>query len=100
MQYRELEFMPAPASPKRESAAVAAQHGLAAASGVALPADREAHADLLRRLPAAARLARRQAVTGLQRSYGNRYTQHVIARALEAPGAETSLDPAVTAAIA
>jgi hypothetical protein len=93
MQDRELEFRPAVSLRKKPKPAHAApQHGPAAASVATQAGDHETHATLLRRLPAAAWQARRQAVVGLQRSYGNRYTQHVIARALEAPGAEAELE--------
>lgn len=92
MHVRELEFMPAVSLRKKPKLAEAApQHRPATASVATQRADYETHATLLRRLPAAWQ-ARRQAVMDLQRSYGNRYTQHVIARALEAPGAEARLE--------
>ena len=93
MHNRELEFTPAGSLRKKPKLVGAApQHRLATASVATQPADYQTHATLLGRLPAAAWQARRQAVVDLQRSYGNRYTQHVIARALEAPDAEARLE--------
>jgi Domain of unknown function (DUF4157) len=100
MRNRELEFRPAVSLRKEPKLADAAPHRPAPASVATQPTDYEAHATLLRRRPAAAWQARRQAVMDLQRSYGNRYTQHVIARALEAPDNEAMLEaPAAEATL-